>query len=162
MQVTVRLNKIPFGARKLRAILDQVRGRTVPMALARLSASPRVTTLPLEKLLRSAISAARDRDPATRPEELTVVAVACNEGARLYRTRIKSRGRSSRFAKRSSRLVLTVGKAARAPQPAPISPKPTAATPPSEPTAPTASVAPPRRRTKESAPRRPTAPKERA
>lgn len=108
MQVTVHYNKLPIAPRKLRAVVYALRHRTVAEAIALMSASPRVTTEPITKLLKASISAARDRNPAVRPADLRVAEIFANEAARLYRTRMKSRGRASRFAKRGSHLTLTV------------------------------------------------------
>ncbi|MBI2590166.1 uL22 family ribosomal protein [Candidatus Berkelbacteria bacterium] len=108
MQVTVHYNKLLIAPRKIRAVLGQLRHTSIPMALAQMKNSPRTTTEPIYKLLLASISAARDRDPAIRPEELRVQEIFCNEARRLYRTRIKSRGRAGRFAKRGSHLTLVV------------------------------------------------------
>lgn len=108
MNVTVTYNKLPIAPRKLRAVLWTLKGHTVPQALALLAASPRATTAPVEKLLKAAVSAAKDRQPATRAEQVKIVELFANESVRLYRTRIRGKGRSSRYAKRGSHLTLTV------------------------------------------------------
>jgi len=132
MQVTVHYNKLSIAPRKLRAVVYALRHRTVAEAIALMSASPRVTTEPITKLLKASVSAARDRNPALRPTDLRVAEIFANEAARLYRTRMKSRGRASRFAKRGSHLTLTVEwteqKAAPKPAKPKVTTKPAAAT----------------------------------
>lgn len=108
MQVTVHYNKLMIAPRKIRVILDWVRGQKVPAALAQLSASPRVTAEPVRKLLLASVSAAKDKRASVRAEDLTVKEIYCNEGPRLYRTMVRGRGRASRYAKRGSHLTLTV------------------------------------------------------
>lgn len=108
MNVTVSYNRLPIAPRKLRAVLPSLRHRRVMDVIAIMAAMPRQTTTPIEKLLKASISAAKDRNPAIRPELLVIDEIYCNEATRLYRTRRKSRGRASRIAKRGSHLTLTV------------------------------------------------------
>lgn len=108
MQVTVHYNKLLVAPRKLRAVLTGLRRKAVPEAIALMFASNRTTTEPIRKLLLASISAAHDRNPALRPEQLAVEEIYCNESVRQYRTRRKSRGRSARYAKRGSHLTLVV------------------------------------------------------
>lgn len=108
MNVTVHYNKLPIAPRKIRAILGNLKARTVADAIALVAASPRATAEPIRKLLLSSISAAHDRNPALQPAQLTVSEIFCNEAARIKRTRRKSRGRASTIAKRGSHLTLTI------------------------------------------------------
>lgn len=108
MNVTVHYNKLPIAPRKIRAILGNLKTRTVADAIALVAASPRSTAEPIRKLLLSSISAAHDRNPALKPDQLTVSEIFCNEAARIRRTRRKSRGRASSIAKRGSHLTLTI------------------------------------------------------
>lgn len=108
MEVTVHYNKLFIAPRKIRAILHRVRGRRVADALAELAVSPRTTSEPVRKLLLSSVSAVRDRRADARVEDLTVKTIFCNEAARISRTRLRGRGRSSRINKAGSHLTLTV------------------------------------------------------
>ncbi|MCA9388390.1 hypothetical protein KC644_01345 [Candidatus Berkelbacteria bacterium] len=109
MEITVHYNKLPISPRKLRALLGYVKkGQAVPVAVAQLEALPNTTSEPIKKLLLASVSAAKDRRPSARPADVRVVEIYCNEAARMYRTRIKGRGRASRFAKRGSHLTLKV------------------------------------------------------
>lgn len=108
MQVTVHYNKLLIAPRKLRAVLTGLRHKAVPEVIALMLASNRTTTEPIRKLLLASISAAKDKNPALRPEQLAVEQLYCNESVRQYRTRRKSRGRSARYAKRGSHLTLIV------------------------------------------------------
>ncbi len=108
MHVSVHANKLPIAPRKFRAVLGQLRHRTVPQAVALMLASARPTAEPIRKLLLASISAARDKHPSLQPEQLLIEEIYANESVRQYRTRRKSRGRSARYAKRGSHLTLTV------------------------------------------------------
>ena len=108
MRVTVHYNKLPIPPRKLRAVLHHVRGANVAKAIAMLDASPRITAEPLRKLLRASISAAQDKNPNLNGADLRVAEVYCNDAMRLYRSRRKSKGRTTRLAKRGSHLTLSV------------------------------------------------------
>ncbi len=116
MDITVHYNRLPIAPRKLRAFLAYLkRGDRVPQAVAQLRALGSPNTEPLRKLLLASVSAVRDRQAAAQPDDVVIKEFYCNEGARLYRTRIKGRGRSSRFAKRGSHLTLTVSVAPKRP-----------------------------------------------
>ncbi|MBI4185545.1 50S ribosomal protein L22 [Candidatus Berkelbacteria bacterium] len=108
MHVTVSANQLLIAPRKLRAVIYQLRSQSVPTAIAHMKASSRVTTEPIRKLLLASISAAHDRQPALEPKKLVITEIYCNEAARLYRSRRKSKGRATRIAKRGSHLTLTV------------------------------------------------------
>ncbi|MEK7184343.1 MAG: uL22 family ribosomal protein [Patescibacteria group bacterium] len=125
MEVTVHYNKLAIAPRKIRAILHRVRDRRVVDALAELAVTPRTTSEPIRKLLLSSISAVRDRRADARPEDLTVKAIFCNEAARISRTRLRGRGRSSRIAKSGSHLTLTVLDAGKTTRSAAKKPAPT-------------------------------------
>lgn len=108
MLVTVKYNKLPIAPQKIRVILGNLRNKTVSDALSLVDHSTRQTATPVKKLLLSSISAAKDKDPNVKAEDLMVKEIYCNEGHRLYRTLIKGRGRASRIRKRSCHLTLTV------------------------------------------------------
>ena len=108
MEVTVHYNRLMIAPRKIRAILHRVRGRRLVDALAEVTVSPRATAEPVKKLLLASVSAVRDRRADARPEDLIVKEVFCNEAARLSRTMIRGRGRSSRINKSGSHLTMTV------------------------------------------------------
>ncbi len=108
MLVTVKYNKLPIAPQKIRVILGNLRNKRVSDALSLVDHSTRQTAVPVKKLLLSSISAAKDKDPNVKAEDLMVKEIFCNEGHRLYRTLIKGRGRASRIRKRSCHLTLTV------------------------------------------------------
>ena len=62
MEVTAKLRNVPMGARKARAVADLIRRRSCADALSILQASPKAAARPLEKLLRSALANAEERN----------------------------------------------------------------------------------------------------
>lgn len=108
MDIKVSYNKIPTAPRKLRLLIGDLRGKSVPQALALVASAKQLIVEHVDKLLRSSISAAKDKNANLQAEDLFVKTLYCNEGSRRYRTRFKGRGRASRFAKRTSHLILVI------------------------------------------------------
>lgn len=108
MEVTVSYNRLSIAPRKIRAVLHRVRGRRLVDAVAELAASPRTTTEPVRKLLLASVSAVRDRRADARPEDIMVKEIYCNDAARISRSRLRGRGRSSRYNKSGSHVTLIV------------------------------------------------------
>lgn len=108
MEFTVHYNQVKISPRKIRAVLPMIKGKKVDKAIALIQAAGRPTAAPIGKLLKSSVAAARQKQANLSEERLKVKYVFCNEGRRLYRRRIKGRGRASSFAKRYSHITLTV------------------------------------------------------
>ena len=62
MEVRARLKGYRMGARKGRAIADQIRNKSCAEALDILRTSPREAGRPMEKLLRSALANAEEQN----------------------------------------------------------------------------------------------------
>jgi|SRR3989344_4331122 len=93
--------------RKVRLVADAIRGKKVSEALALLDFVPRRASLPIKKLLASALA----NLPAGRQaplEDLIVKSVEVNAGPTLYRRRPRSRGMANPIRKRTSRVKIVL------------------------------------------------------
>ena len=94
----------------MRYVVDMIRGMEVGRALGTLRFSAKAASVPLEKLLRSAIANWEQKNDRKAEEgELFVTKAYVNEGATLKRMRPAPQGRGYRIRKRSNHVTLHVG-----------------------------------------------------
>ena len=108
-QYFAKLNGCPSSPRKMRYVVDMIRGMEVDRALGVLRFSNKAAAADVEKLLRSAIAnweAKNDRK--AEAGELYVSKVFVDEGVTLKRMRPAPRGRGYRIRKRSNHVTLFV------------------------------------------------------
>lgn len=104
-----RLANIPSSPRKMRLVADMVRGMEVNKALGVLRFSSKQAAVPMEKLLRSAISNWEQKNERQADEgELYISKVFVDEGVTLKRLRPRAQGRGTRIRKRSNHLTIYV------------------------------------------------------
>ena len=100
-----KLVGVPSSPRKMRYVVDMIRGMEVGRALSTLRFSKKAASADVEKLLRSAISNWEQKnDRKAEDGELFVDA-----GATLKRMRPAPQGRGYRIRKRSNHVTLYVG-----------------------------------------------------
>lgn len=104
--VTVKLNHFRQAPRKIRLVIDLIRGSKVEAALNSLAVLPKRAALPIRKLLQSAVAAAKSRDLTLT--DLRISSATCDQGPALKRRRINARGRSSQVKKFLSHVTLTI------------------------------------------------------
>lgn len=125
MEVTVRGQHIRIAPRKVRLVIDLIRGEDVTPALEQLSVSPKGAALVVRKLVSHAVAAAEGKKMAK--DRLFIKRIVADGGPQLKRFRPRAFGRASTIRKRTTHLTLTLGE-----HPAPAKPvpaKPTAQTP---------------------------------
>ncbi len=102
------------SAQKTRLVVDQVRGRSVGDALSILHFSPKRVARDVEKVVRSALANAQQKDPRVDVDRLVVARAVVNEGPPQKRARHRSMGRLYRILKRSCHVTIDLDmKAAR-------------------------------------------------
>lgn len=101
-----KLSNYRQSPRKVRLVTDLVKGKKVTDALTQLSFVPKRASLPVEKLLRSALANAVVQ--GKKEENLTISTIEVNEGATLKRMRPRARGSAFRINKRTSHVTLTL------------------------------------------------------
>ena len=108
-QYFAKLNGVPSSPRKMRYVVDMVRGMEVNRALGVLRFSKKAASVDVEKLLRSAIAnweAKNDRK--AEDGELYISRIFVDQGVTMKRMRPAPQGRGYRIRKRSNHVTLFV------------------------------------------------------
>ena len=98
---------VRMSPRKVRLIMDQVRGKKVDEALNMLSFSPQKGARILKKLIHSAVANA-EQNSNTDVDSLFIKRVFADEGPTLKRWRPRALGRATRIRKRTSHLTVVL------------------------------------------------------
>jgi len=108
-QYFAKLNSVPTSPRKMRLVVDNIRGKEVFLALGILKFSSREAAGRLEKLLLSAIKNWElKNDRKAEAGELYVKEVKVDSAAMLKRLRPAPQGRGYRIRKRSNHVTLSI------------------------------------------------------
>ncbi len=101
---------IGTSPRKMRLVIDLIRGKFVDEALHILHFSPKHASKVAEKVLRSAISNLQNKDDAGRvdPENIVVKEAFVNCGATMKRISPAPMGRAFKIRKRSNHVTIIV------------------------------------------------------
>lgn len=98
--------------RKMRLVIDLIRGKSVAAALSILHFQPKHASRVAEKVLRSAVANLHQKDVGGRSEneDLIVKTVFVDGGASMKRILPAPMGRAFRMVKRSNHLTIIVAK----------------------------------------------------
>jgi large subunit ribosomal protein L22 len=107
MEAKANLKMIRIAARKVRLVVDLIRGKAVGDAFAILRNTPRGASKPVEKLLKSAIANA-EHNYQLEQDKLFVKEIYVGEGKTLKRMQPRSQGRGFAILKRTSHIYITV------------------------------------------------------
>lgn len=99
------VNFVHISPRKVRYVLDHIRGKSVLQAQAILTGSPRRGAGIVAKLLHQALDAA-EKNSQVKGSDLKVSKVLADGGPVMKRFRAMSMGRAGRIRKRTSHIVL--------------------------------------------------------
>ena len=110
MEAVARLRNLPTSPRKMRLLADLIRGMEVENALNTLKFSTKHPSVPLEKLLLSAVANWRVKNEGVDVAEaaLYVKTIFVDGGRVLKRMRPAPQGRAYRVRKRSNHITLIV------------------------------------------------------
>jgi len=103
---TAKLKYLGVSAQKTRLVVDQVRGKNVNEALAILRYSPKLVAKDLEKLVKSAVANAQQKDPNVDVDRLFVRNAQVDGAPPLKRARAQSMGRIFPILKRSCHVTV--------------------------------------------------------
>ena len=103
---------VRISSRKVRIVIDLIRGKSVREAEAILRYTPKAATEPVLKLLNSAVANAENNLELNR-DDLYVAEVYANQGPTLMRFRARARGRASRMRKRTSHISTVLDQQAK-------------------------------------------------
>lgn len=104
------LKNCPTSPRKMRLVVDMVRGEEVNKALDLLKYSPKEASRKVEKLLLSAIANWQNKNEGVRVEDsnLFIKELFVDSGRVLKRIRPAPQGRAHRILKRSNHVTLVL------------------------------------------------------
>ena len=107
MEATAKLKFIRISPRKVKIVLDLIRGKNTSHAMAILKHTPKAACEDLKKLLKSAVANAENNFNMDS-SNLYVSACYATPGPTLKRIRPVSKGRAHRIFKRTSHVTLKV------------------------------------------------------
>jgi len=109
MDAVAKAKHIHQSARKVRQVLDEVRGKQVENAINKLHFTPKKAARIIEKTLRSAVANAINREGSeVDADKLFVKEAFCDEGPTMRRFRPRAMGRATIIRKRTSHLTIVV------------------------------------------------------
>ena len=109
-QYFAKLQNVPSSPRKMRYVVDMVRGMEVNRALGTLRFSKKAASAEVEKVLRSAIANWEQKnDRRAEDGGLFITKIFVDEGVTLKRMRPAPQGRGYRIRKRSNHVTVFVG-----------------------------------------------------
>jgi large subunit ribosomal protein L22 len=110
MEAVAKHRYLGTSPRKMRLVIDLIRGKSVDQAMNILHFSPKHAARDAEKVLRSAISNIYNKDEETKLEtsDMYVKEAYVNQGPTLKRLLPAPMGRAFRVRKRSNHLTIVV------------------------------------------------------
>jgi large subunit ribosomal protein L22 len=107
MEVIATAKNIGISPRKVRLVIDLVRGKKIDEALALLKFAPTPTARAVAKVVKSAAANAENNFQLT-PSDLKIVKIFADEARTMKRYRPGARGRVNTIVKRSSHITVIV------------------------------------------------------
>jgi large subunit ribosomal protein L22 len=107
MEVKAVAKYVRISPRKVRLVMDQVRGKKVEEALNTLSYAPQKGAVLLRKVIKSAVANA-ENNTNMDVDDLYIKRVYADEGPILKRFRPRALGRATRIRKRTSHLTVVL------------------------------------------------------
>lgn len=105
--ITAKLNNLRTSPRKVRLVADLIRGMMVMEAEKQLRFSTKKSSVPILKLLNSAIANAK-QNAGLAKENLYIASIVVEAGRTLKRWRPRAMGRAGRIMKRTSHIILSL------------------------------------------------------
>lgn len=110
MEAVAKLRNYPTSPRKMRLVADVVRGLAVEKALDILQYSPQHASVPLRKLLQSAVNNWKQANQGADENGLLIKTIFVDGARVLKRMRPAPQGRGYRVRKRSNHVTIIVDK----------------------------------------------------
>lgn len=107
MEARAKLSHARISARKVKIVIDLIRGKDVNEALAILKFTPKAASPMVEKLVKSAIANAENNHNMDT-SKLYVAEIYANQGATMKRIRAATQGRANRIRKRTSHIEVVL------------------------------------------------------
>jgi len=104
---TAKLRYLRMAPRKARLLIDMIRGMKADQAMVQLQFSKRHASLPVQKLLASAVANA-EHNNNLNPDTLVIKTAFVDGGPILYRSTPRAQGRATPIRKRTSHITLVL------------------------------------------------------
>lgn len=101
------LNNLGVTPRKVRLVIDLIRGKNIEKAYDILNNTPKASALPIKKLIKSAEANAVNNNHMEQ-STLYIAEIYANDGMKLKRIRPRAKGSASRILKRWSNVTVTL------------------------------------------------------
>ncbi len=112
MEARAIAKNVRMSPRKVRLVVDQIRGKSVNEAFSYLRFLTKAASVPVEKTLRSALANAEDRadreDGRVDMDDFVVARVFVDQGPTLKRWRAGAMGRATPRRRRTSHITVVV------------------------------------------------------
>jgi len=108
MEARAEARYIRVSAQKARLVVDLIRGQQAGKAIVTLRATNKRIAPTVEKVLKSAIANAQNKNESVDVDSLFVSEAYVNEGPRMKRIRPAPMGRAYRYQRRMAHIVVTV------------------------------------------------------
>ena len=105
MEAVAKVTHVRIAPRKVRVVIDLIRGKSVGEAIGILRNTPKAASPVVEKLLKSAIANA-ENNFHMNVENLYVSEVYADQGPTLKRIQARAKGRAFRINKKTSHITL--------------------------------------------------------
>ena len=107
MEATAIVKTVRITPRKVRLVVDLVRGRKVSDALAILANTNKSSTSVVTKLINSAVANAVNNNSMVK-DDLYIKTIYADDGVRMKRFMPRAKGSASSIIKRSSHITIVV------------------------------------------------------
>ena len=107
MEVHARGKNVRIAPRKVRLVLQPIKGRRIAEAVAILQNLPMPVARKVEKIVKSAAANAENNYQLS-PEDLRITQAYANEGSRMRRFRAGPRGRAKPWTRRFAHITIVV------------------------------------------------------
>jgi len=103
-----KFKHIRISPQKVRGVINLIRGKQVGKAVAILKFGTRRASLPLLKMVNSAVANAKQKG-GVDPDNLFIKKIVVDNGPTMKRFRARSRGMAHRILKRSCHISVELG-----------------------------------------------------
>lgn len=108
IEAIAKLSYLRTSPRKVRLVVDLVRGKKVLKAIEMLTVLNKKAAKPIRKLVESAMANAEHNYKLAK-EDLRIVKITVDDGPIIKRWRARARGRAGAIRKRTSHVAVVVG-----------------------------------------------------
>lgn len=107
MEIRAHLRYLRITPRKVRLVIDLIRGMEVARAMDQLAVLPKGASEPIKKLLDSAVANA-EHNFQLKKADLIIKTIVANEGPKLKRFRPRAHGSAAAILKRMSHVTVVL------------------------------------------------------